>query len=215
MLKVIKLLISRSGLITNFYPFSVKARIHKTMAGLFFFGRLLIISAVIGWWLINRKARQQQAQSAAVGESDLPEIVIASEEIIPVESEPENAPSVEFKAQDLQADTWDAKPALEGDPPDAEANTQAVDQTGENADDLARIEGVGPKISAILNQAGIMTFAQLAETPASRLQQIMAEAGLRLARPDTWPEQAVLAAAGKWVQLAEMQNQLNAGRRRE
>jgi len=82
-------------------------------------------------------------------------------------------------------------------------------------DNLQRIEGIGPKIADILNGHGIMTFAQLAATDVGRLQQILEEAGPRyqLANPETWPEQANLAAAGDWTALATLQEGLAGGRR--
>jgi predicted flap endonuclease-1-like 5' DNA nuclease len=82
-------------------------------------------------------------------------------------------------------------------------------------DNLQRIEGSGPKIADILNGHGIMTFAQLAATDVGRLQQILEEAGPRyqLANPETWPEQANLAAAGDWTALATLQEELAGGRR--
>ncbi len=81
-------------------------------------------------------------------------------------------------------------------------------------DDLKRIEGIGPKISGLLQAAGITTFAQLAATDVSRLKQIITEAGLSaLADPTTWPEQARLAAAGEWDALEALQDELKGGRR--
>jgi predicted flap endonuclease-1-like 5' DNA nuclease len=81
-------------------------------------------------------------------------------------------------------------------------------------DDLTRIEGIGPKISSLLQAAGIMTFAHLASTDVSRLRQIIAEAGLSaLADPATWPEQAGLAATGQWDALETLQDELKGGRR--
>jgi predicted flap endonuclease-1-like 5' DNA nuclease len=81
-------------------------------------------------------------------------------------------------------------------------------------DDLKRIEGIGPKISGLLQEAGITTFAQLAATDIERLEQIVDEAGLlSIANPSTWPEQAALAAAGKWNELEALQDALKGGRR--
>ncbi len=81
-------------------------------------------------------------------------------------------------------------------------------------DNLRRIEGIGPKISGILNDAGITTFAQLADTSVSQLQQILTDANLsRISKPDTWPEQAQLAAAGDWDGLDQLQDSLKGGRR--
>jgi predicted flap endonuclease-1-like 5' DNA nuclease len=80
-------------------------------------------------------------------------------------------------------------------------------------DNLERIEGIGPKISAVLQAAGITTFAQLAATDVSRLKQILGDAGLTLADPSTWPKQAELAAAGDWKTLEALQDELKGGRR--
>jgi predicted flap endonuclease-1-like 5' DNA nuclease len=80
-------------------------------------------------------------------------------------------------------------------------------------DDLKRIEGIGPKISSLLQDAGITTFAQLAITGAERLREILDAANIRIANPTTWPEQAALAAVGDWEGLASLQSELKGGRR--
>ncbi len=83
------------------------------------------------------------------------------------------------------------------------------------ADDLTRIEGIGPKISGLLREAGISTFAQLAMAPVERLEKIIADADLTaLADPGTWPAQARLAAEGEWERLSALQEELKGGRRR-
>jgi predicted flap endonuclease-1-like 5' DNA nuclease len=81
-------------------------------------------------------------------------------------------------------------------------------------DDLRVIEGIGPKIADILNSSGILTFAQLADTPVSTLQGILRDAGsrFRIANPTSWPQQARLAAEEKWDELKELQDRLTAGR---
>jgi predicted flap endonuclease-1-like 5' DNA nuclease len=80
-------------------------------------------------------------------------------------------------------------------------------------DDLKLIEGIGPKISSLLQSAGIMTFAHLASTDVKRLKQIIAEARLTaLADPTSWPEQATLAATGRWDELETLQDELKGGR---
>jgi len=84
--------------------------------------------------------------------------------------------------------------------------------TPQMPDDLVIIEGIGPKISSILQVNGITTFAQLASTPISELQQTLLKEGLRLADPTTWPEQARLAAAGDWDGLTALQARLKGGR---
>ena len=85
----------------------------------------------------------------------------------------------------------------------------------EEPDDLKRIEGIGPKISGTLQDAGIKTFAQLAATDVERIKEILEAASpnlLRLADPTTWPKQAKLAAAGKWEALEKWQARLHRGK---
>ncbi len=81
-------------------------------------------------------------------------------------------------------------------------------------DNLKKIEGIGPKIAEILNKAGIYTFTNLAQTPVDRLKGILADAGNRykLHNPQTWPQQAALAAAGDWDALQTLQDRLDGGR---
>jgi predicted flap endonuclease-1-like 5' DNA nuclease len=83
------------------------------------------------------------------------------------------------------------------------------------ADDLKRIEGIGPKIAGLLNDANIHTFAQLGKASPKKLADVLQAAGarFRLAKPDTWQEQAKLAAAGKDAELKKLQDSLKGGRR--
>jgi predicted flap endonuclease-1-like 5' DNA nuclease len=73
-------------------------------------------------------------------------------------------------------------------------------------DDLIRIEGIGPKISTIVVAAGITSFAELEATDVQQLRAILDEAGIHTTNPSTWPEQARLAAQGKWDELQELQD---------
>ena len=80
-------------------------------------------------------------------------------------------------------------------------------------DDLRRIEGIGPKIQKLLNADGIISFEHLAGAPVDRLQGILDNAGdrYRIHDPSTWPQQAGLAAAGKWEELDALQEELIGG----
>jgi predicted flap endonuclease-1-like 5' DNA nuclease len=81
-------------------------------------------------------------------------------------------------------------------------------------DDLTLIEGIGPKISSLLQAAGITTFTQLAEADLNLLKKILEDAGLQhLADPATWGEQAKLAADGKWEEFKALTDSLKGGRR--
>ncbi|MBV6395119.1 MAG: 50S ribosomal protein L21 [Anaerolineales bacterium] len=82
----------------------------------------------------------------------------------------------------------------------------------EAMDDLVRIEGVGAKAAQALRAAGVVTFAQLAETGLEDVQAILHEAGLHM-NPETWAEQAKLAAAGDWKAFETLQKKLIGGRK--
>ena len=84
----------------------------------------------------------------------------------------------------------------------------------DGADDLKKIEGIGPKIAEIFNNDGIMTFAQLAETSTEKMQELLDGAGSRYSshNPGTWAKQAAMAAAGQWDELKAWQDEMNGGK---
>jgi predicted flap endonuclease-1-like 5' DNA nuclease len=79
-------------------------------------------------------------------------------------------------------------------------------------DNLVLIEGVGPKIAAVLTAAGIGTFGALAASDVARLEEVLSGAKLPLAKPESWPAQAALARDAKWAELKQLQDTLKAGR---
>jgi len=87
-------------------------------------------------------------------------------------------------------------------------------QPATTGDDLKLIEGIGPKIAELYVAAGIDTFAKLAETDVEKLNQILDQAGPNFAShdPTTWPQQAKLAAEGKFDELKALQDELQGGR---
>jgi NADH-quinone oxidoreductase subunit I len=102
----------------------------------------------------------------------------------------------------------------DGDGQSAAAKEAKAETPPAKPDDLTKIEGIGPKIAELLQAAGINTFVDLAAAEVDRIQQILADAGARykLADPTSWPEQAKLAAEGKWDELEKLQDQLEGGR---
>ncbi|MFK8163608.1 MAG: DUF4332 domain-containing protein [Lewinella sp.] len=109
-----------------------------------------------------------------------------------------------------------AKPAAKkaaAKKPVAKKAAPAKKAVAAKADDLKRIEGIGPKIAGLLNDAGISTFAQLGKASPKKLADVLSAAGarFRLAKPDTWQQQAKLAAAGKVDALKKLQDELKGG----
>ncbi len=81
-------------------------------------------------------------------------------------------------------------------------------------DDLTKVEGIGPKIAGLLNDAGILSFEALSNTEVDAIAAILEAAGSTFAshNPETWPKQAGLAAEGKWDELKAWQDELDGGR---
>ncbi len=115
----------------------------------------------------------------------------------------------ESRLVDLEAE----RAEVVGPIPLPEDEDDEVEMQTPAGDDLSIVEGIGPKINSVLHQAGIRTFAQLSEATPERLEQILREQGLRLANPETWPEQARLAASGDWSKLENYQKKLKGGRK--
>jgi predicted flap endonuclease-1-like 5' DNA nuclease len=154
------------------------------------FGSAVVIGLVV-WWLLRRQPGER--------EPELYEIPIP-----PAEPAEEPAATIEAEHKPL------AEPAAEVQEESSAPEPQAA------PDDLRRIEGIGPKISSVLQEAGITTFAQLGAAEVSQLEDILEAKDPRLRRladPATWPEQARLAANGDWEGLAAFQAQLKGGRR--
>ncbi|MBW2937034.1 50S ribosomal protein L21 [Aureisphaera sp. CAU 1614] len=93
---------------------------------------------------------------------------------------------------------------------EAPAKKAAPKKTTGKADDLKKIEGIGPKIAETLTAAGIATYADLAKAKPAKIAEIISDVrGSHV--PDTWPQQAKLAADGKWDELKELQDKLDGG----
>ncbi len=82
-----------------------------------------------------------------------------------------------------------------------------------NANDLTVVEGIGPKINELFNNAGVKTFAQLAAASVPQMRKILDDGGsrFRIANPSTWAQQGALAAANKWTELKKLQDELSGG----
>lgn len=90
---------------------------------------------------------------------------------------------------------------------------KAAPKKAAKADDLKKIEGVGPKAAEAMVAAGLDTFAKVAKAKPEAIATILSEASSNLAHlvTDTWPKQAKLAADGKWDELKELQDRLDGG----
>ena len=82
-----------------------------------------------------------------------------------------------------------------------------------SADDLTKLEGVGPKVAKILNEAGYTTFADLANADSAEVDKVLDAHKLQMMDSAGWIEQAKLAAKGDKEGLAKLQDELKGGRR--
>ncbi|MDP5198800.1 hypothetical protein [Flavobacterium sp. DG2-3] len=80
--------------------------------------------------------------------------------------------------------------------------------------DLKIVEGIGPKIEALFNEAGIKTWYELSEASTEKLQSILDAGGENYAihNPSTWARQALMAYQGKWKELKDWQESLLGGK---
>ena len=97
-------------------------------------------------------------------------------------------------------------------PINSQLDNHMIETDKESVDDLSVIEGIGPKISSILKDAGINTFKKLCEAKPEEIKAILTQAGIHLGDPGSWPEQACLAAEGKFEDLLKLQDALKGGR---
>ena len=88
-------------------------------------------------------------------------------------------------------------------------------EAAHEADDLTSLEGIGPKVSKILNGAGIHSFADLAKANDKEVDAVLDKAGLHMMDSAGWIEQAKLAKKGDTEGLMKLQDKLKGGRKTE
>lgn len=154
-----------------------------------------------GTW-INDWAAEQYAHNAAFG---IENSVIS----VPAEVAQEKAAVKKAKAPKKEAKAKKETVAAE---PKAKAKKETKAAVAK--DDLTRIEGIGSKIAKLLEADGINTFAALGKATGKTLKAVLEAAGpkFQLHDPASWPKQAKLAAAGKWDELAALQEKLFGGK---
>jgi len=77
-------------------------------------------------------------------------------------------------------------------------------------DDFKKIEGIGPKIQELLNDAGIKTYEDLNNTDSVYIKKLLDSGGpqYRMHEPETWPSQAKLAFENNWEKLEQYQEEI-------
>ena len=111
--------------------------------------------------------------------------------------------------------TAEPKKAAKAAPAKKTTTKKAPAKKAAKADDLKKIEGIGPKIASILVEGGYDTFEKLSKADVEKVRELLLEKGGKrysMHDPTTWPKQAELAAAGKWEELKKWQDELDGGR---
>ena len=163
--------------------------------------------------IVFKKKRRKGYRKKNGHRQSLSEIVIES---IVASGAKKAAPKKEAKKVAPVKETTKAEPKAKAVAPKKEAAEPAAKKApakkaSGKADDLKKIEGIGPKIAQTLTDAGVATFAELAKTAPAKISEIIA--GVRGNHiPDTWPKQAEMAAAGKWDELKKWQDELDGGK---
>jgi predicted flap endonuclease-1-like 5' DNA nuclease len=103
-------------------------------------------------------------------------------------------------AGDVVAADAEGDVAVEDPEGDIAVEDAAGDVAVSMADDLTKIEGIGPEIAAALNAVDIYTYIGLSAADAAALHDVINAAGLHapLKVIATWPAQAACAAEGDW-----------------
>jgi predicted flap endonuclease-1-like 5' DNA nuclease len=166
----------------------------------FFVGLVVawIIALLVYWFGVQRDETERAANTVPL-----------NEHLVQMQEAEDRITQLETDLQAVRKDLEEAQAAAQ-----AAEQSKAPEPRSAEPSDFKRIEGIGPKIEEILNNAGIHTFGQLADTAVERLQAILEDAGesFRLADPGTWPQQARLAAEEKWDELSTLQEELKGGR---
>ncbi|WP_339610101.1 50S ribosomal protein L21, partial [uncultured Planktosalinus sp.] len=98
--------------------------------------------------------------------------------------------------------------------PKAEKKETAKKPASKKGDKLTLIEGVGPKAAETLIAGGLDTFAKIGKSKPEAIKEILdaSENKVQHLDPETWPQQAKLAADGKMDELKKLQDELNGGK---
>jgi large subunit ribosomal protein L21 len=122
-----------------------------------------------------------------------------------------SAPVTHAAAAPVVAKAAKAAPAAKAAKP-AKARGKARD----GSDDIEMIEGVGPKIAVLLRDANLGTFDAISKASIEQLKAALDAGGSKfnIAKPDTWAEQAALAAKGDWAAFDKLTEELVGGVRK-
>ncbi len=163
----------------------------------------------------SEKAAEKEGKEEKAAEA--PKAETPKAEAPKAEAPVEAAPAKEEKPAEAEAPKAEEKKAApkKEEAPAKEAKKEAPAKAAKSAaaEDLTKIEGIGPKAAEALTKAGISTYAALSEAKPDAIKEILTEASSRMAHldPGSWPKQGKMAAEGKWDELKEWQDNAKGG----
>jgi len=177
----------------------------------------LLLGLVIAWYLFNssRKTRVTSTSRDVLDDGAAPaqrnkaliDSAPAATPMQPAAGVPAGGATTE-PAATTPAATPAPTPAPAPAPASASASASATPASASapaGGDDLTRIKGLGPKLSATLRGMGVTTFAQIAAWDDAEIDRVDAQMGRfqgRIRRDD-WVGQAAMLAAGDEAGFAD------------
>ena len=160
-----------------------------------------------------KRAKQEESVDSKPAKKEEPAVTAEQ----PVEETKEQASKAEDASPEAKVEVAQEAKSEKADesPVDAQKEApKAKSKKASDSDKLTKIEGVGPKLSEILSEAGFDSFEKIANASADQLREVLASAGNRYKAfdPTTWPQQASLANEGKWDELKALQDNLKGGK---
>ncbi|MCJ7465823.1 MAG: 30S ribosomal protein S2 [Maribacter sp.] len=166
------------------------------------------VTSAVAEGLTERKSEKQSDNEG--DEDEAPKVKKKITKVTAVKETPEDvvAPAKVKKVKEV-----DAPVAAEEAAPKKQAVEKATKAKPAKADDLTKVEGIGPKAAEALVNAGFESYAKLAKAKPEKIKEILTEASPRMAHldPTSWPKQAGMAAEDKWDELKEWQDSVKGG----
>jgi predicted flap endonuclease-1-like 5' DNA nuclease len=148
-----------------------------------------IINAIVGY---GHTVAEAAAGIVAQAGKQWSHIVADAQAELKAEEAPHEAEALQVHAASESVVAGEAPVGITAVAEAAPAAVAAETVAAERADDLEQIDGIGPKVAAVLRQAGITTFDQLAAADPGQLKAVLVSANprYRMFDPSTWPDQA-------------------------
>ena len=165
--------------------------------GLWLLIALLVVIGLV--FLLSGKGKSAVAEAPAPVAPPVAAEPIAEPVVAPMVATPDPVPVAEPVIAEpvVVEETPAPAPVVEPAPAPIPASP-AVAAPADEADDLLKLKGVGPKLGALLTELGVTRYAQIAGWSDSDIAAIDAKLGNFKGRPvrDQWIDQAKYLAAG-------------------